>query len=140
MGYFFPPYTSYVILNGSPFFTTRCCDCYKRKQTCFSLFEMVTSLSYASRLAHTVEKDTSQSKEAMEGPVVCDIGREYFVPPTPSSVGDISVEWLKYVLDGWFASNGIKTEDVDIVKFSANPLNIQVDNISYNQVCFFPAL
>jgi len=50
---------------------------------------------------------------------------EFEIPPTPTCVEEFSREWLKYVLDDWFAKNDIKTEAVDIVSFSADLNSLQ---------------
>ena len=59
---------------------------------------------------------------------------EFEIPPTPTCVEEFSREWLKYVLDDWFAKNDIKTEAVDIVSFSAalNSLQVIVNSDAFN--------
>eukprot|EP00091_Calanus_sinicus_P024535 TRINITY_DN8859_c0_g1_i1.p1 TRINITY_DN8859_c0_g1~~TRINITY_DN8859_c0_g1_i1.p1 ORF type:complete len:144 (-),score=27.67 TRINITY_DN8859_c0_g1_i1:9-440(-) len=53
------------------------------------------------------------------------MGSEFVIPPTPTCVEEFSKEWLKYVMDDWFAKNDIKTESVDILNFSASLNSLQ---------------
>ena len=62
----------------------------------------------------------------IESVTTCD--EEFVIPPTPTCVGEFSREWIKYVMDGWFVKNNIRTEFVDILSFSAALNTVQVTN------------
>jgi len=49
----------------------------------------------------------------------------FVIPPTPTCVEEFNKEWIKYVMDDWFAKNDIKTESVDIVNFAASLNSLQ---------------
>ena len=68
----------------------------------------------------------------MESWITCEGEAEFVIPPTPTCVAEVSREWIKYVMDGWFAKNNIRTESVDIISFSAALNNVQVMSFLVN--------
>ena len=66
----------------------------------------------------------------IESVTTCD--EEFVIPPTPTCVGEFSREWIKYVMDGWFAKNNIRTEAVDILSFYAALNTVQVIKRQFN--------
>ena len=60
----------------------------------------------------------------VEAVSTCDA--EFVIPPTPTCVGEFNREWIKYVMDGWFVKNSIRTQSVDILSFSAALNSVQV--------------
>ena len=64
--------------------------------------------------------------EASELVSMVSLEQGFVIPPTPTCVEEFNKEWIKYVMDDWFAKNDIKTESVDIVNFAASLNSLQV--------------